>query len=148
MPGLAAAVGAALVVLPALLLVPADSLTFGYTSLAGQMWLRPVAASGFALLVLASASPGGLRSALEWAPLRWLGDRSYSIYLLHIVAILGAGLAFGVEDRPVFAGLSVLASITAGAALYAAVEAPAERWRHRRKLRLRTATDPRPVAGA
>jgi peptidoglycan/LPS O-acetylase OafA/YrhL len=148
-PGLAALAAVPLIVLPPALLVPADSLSFGYESLAGQVFLRPLMAVGFALLILAGATPGWFERSLGWAPLRGLGAISYSLYLVHILAILAVDRFLGLGDRWLFLLACVAASLAAGTAFYAAVEAPAERWRHRRKLRQRTSAAARtpPAAG-
>jgi peptidoglycan/LPS O-acetylase OafA/YrhL len=139
-PWPAAVAAVPLILVPVLVWIPAGSVIFGFESLAGQVLVRPLAASGFALLILAAASPGGLRRLLGTGPLRWLGDISYSLYLAHIPVhfAIDRWLDAGVDPWR-FAAFAGVASIAAGAALYYAVERPAERWRHQRKLRTRTA---------
>jgi peptidoglycan/LPS O-acetylase OafA/YrhL len=139
-PWPAAVAALPLILAPVLLWIPAGSVIFGFESLAGQVLVRPIVASGFALLILAAATPGRLRNLLGTGPLRWLGDISYSLYLAHIPVhfMIDKWLDAGVDPWR-FSAFAGVASILAGAALYYAVERPAERWRHQRKLRTRTA---------
>ena len=72
-----------------------------------------------------------LRSALAGNPLRWLGVRSYSIYLVHAVALELLWRA-GVDDLAVSETTAILlmcaaglvVSVAAGTALFRAVELP------------------------
>jgi peptidoglycan/LPS O-acetylase OafA/YrhL len=80
--------------------------TAGLLILAWAMWhlggsdpvLYPyglvLAAAAAGGLILAAAAPGRIGSLLSWKPLRWLGIRSYGVYLWHwpVIAI-SAGLA-------------------------------------------------------
>lgn len=142
-PTLAAIIGLPLVLVPALLWIPATSVAFGFESLAGQLLVRPIAAAGFTLWILAAASAGWLRTALAWGPLLRLGDMSYSLYLIHIpVQIVVDHAVDGLNNPGLFALLAVPASLVCGAVLYYAVERPAQQWRHRRKRRLSVTGSP------
>ena len=62
----------------------------------------PLVSLATAVLVLASVDrPGRLRTVLEAAPMRWIGTRSYGIYLWHWPVILVIG-----QDIPTAAGTS------------------------------------------
>ena len=132
------AAGIALVAVPAALWVPAGSIYFSTISLAADTLIRPLAACGFTLMVLATASGGWVARALSVRPLQWLGGISYSLYLMHIpVQIVIMRYVDANQDPWLWALLAGGASILAGWLLYAGVEAPAEAWRRRRKLRRR-----------
>jgi peptidoglycan/LPS O-acetylase OafA/YrhL len=148
-PWLAVAAAAPLVLFPVLTWIPLKSVVFGFESLEGQVLVRPIAAAGFALVILAGASPGGIRRILELSPLRWLGDISYSLYLAHIPVQIAMDVWVDATANPwAWCVLATLASLAAGTGLYYAVERPAERWRHQRKLRDRIKAQAAPAAGS
>ena len=68
-----------------------------------------------------------LTRALAWAPLRWLGNMSYSYYLLHGLALKGAFMLAG-EGGPLPAALLLVPmfawTLLTSAALYLLVERP------------------------
>jgi peptidoglycan/LPS O-acetylase OafA/YrhL len=126
--------GLPLVFAPVLLWIPEGSLGYGFEDLRGQVLVRTLCACGFALIVLATAAGGGVARVLAWAPLAWLGAISYSLYLVHVpMQSLAEELFDPVRQRWAFVATGALLSLLGGWALYAAVEAPAERWRRRRK---------------
>ncbi|QDV05507.1 Acyltransferase family protein [Planctomycetes bacterium Poly30] len=81
----------------------------------------------WAVVLAAALQPGGwIRAAASWAPLRWLGQISYSVYLLHALVLgyfVDRGAALGLPQAalgPAF----LAASCLAGAASYWLVERP------------------------
>jgi peptidoglycan/LPS O-acetylase OafA/YrhL len=90
-----------------------------------------------ALTILAAAFSDTLVARLlRVAPIVWLGDISYSLYMVHapVRMTLGrvAGMAIARASSPVLAwsvaALLLAATIVAGAVLHALVEVPARRW--------------------
>lgn len=141
---------AALAVLVALATVPPvqAALTFPGALLAASV-LSAVA-------ITAGVWPGSrFGRSLDAPPLKWIGDRSYGIYLWHWPLLVLAGTAFageaGVGAAPVWIGLGVLAATVAASAvsyrfiempvrrlgLLAAIRAWAARWRRGPRARLR-----------
>ncbi|NLP84347.1 acetyltransferase [Microbacterium sp. CFH 90308] len=117
---------AALGVIGVAMLPPADSAaTFPGALLAASVLT--------AVAIVAGVWPGSwFGGAIDIAPLRWVGDRSYGIYLWHwpllvlaVAAFEGSGTSAGV---PVWIGLAVLATTAAASALsYRFVEMPVRR---------------------
>ncbi|MGI8446360.1 MAG: acyltransferase family protein [Streptosporangiaceae bacterium] len=87
----------------------------------GGLVLLSVATAG---VVAAVACPGSLVGAtLGWKPLRWIGVRSYGIYLWHYPVIILTSPANSTEDLP-RAALQVAASIGIAALSWRFVEEP------------------------
>ncbi len=62
-------------------------------------------------LVMAAASPGSVSQMLSWKPLRWMGVRSYGIYLWHWPVIALAAAVVG--PGPSGIGIWLLETVTA-----------------------------------
>ena len=119
------AAGLALVAVPAGLWVPRTSIYFSGLSLEGDALLRPLAACGFTLMVLATASGGWMAKILGWRPIEWLGRISYSLYLIHIpVQVVLVRAVDITKHNSWWAAAATAASVAAGALLYRGVEAP------------------------
>jgi peptidoglycan/LPS O-acetylase OafA/YrhL len=95
-----------------------------------------------AAVVAASACPGSVTgAALGWRPLRWIGVRSYGIYLWHYPVIVLTTPANSTEDLP-RAAAQIAASIAIAALSWKFVEEPvrhgaiARAWRRIRTRRL------------
>jgi peptidoglycan/LPS O-acetylase OafA/YrhL len=77
-----------------------------------------------AAVMAAAACPGSLMAAtLGWRPLRWLGVRSYGIYLWHYPVIVLTSPASSTEDLP-RAAAQVAASIALAALSWRFIEEP------------------------
>ncbi len=117
--------GVGLIVLAALRAETPDAATFPGALL--------MASAGSALAIVAGIGPGSwFGRALDAAPLKWIGDRSYGIYLWHwpvLVLVLVATRGFGPEGGvPPLAGSVALAISLAAAELsYRYVEQPLRR---------------------
>ena len=79
-------------------------------------------------VVIWSASRSWLGSGLDLAPLRWVGVRSYGLYLWHwpvFVLLLAAAGRYGLEPPPWLIGaIAVVLTVAAATASYALVERP------------------------
>ncbi|MGO2747103.1 acyltransferase family protein [Microbacterium sp.] len=130
---LAGFVGLGAIVVAASMPETADAATFP-----GSLLL---ATGGSALAVFAGIWPGSwFGRGLDVAPLKWIGDRSYGIYLWHwpvLVLLLVGTQGFGPEAGvPVWTGvLALVVSVGAAALSYRFVEVPFRRYGFRHALR-------------
>jgi peptidoglycan/LPS O-acetylase OafA/YrhL len=88
-----------------------------------------------ALVVAAAATPGGLLGrALGWTPMRWVGVRSYGIYLWHypIIVLTAAAGTAGTPVSAVRAVILVAVTVAVAAASWRFVEDPIRRGSYRR----------------
>ena len=133
----------------------------GFAGLAGILWMvwqtneyqTFLYRGGLVVLSLATAAAvaavvhpaSRLGKILGWGPLRWIGVRSYGIYLWHypVIVLTSPTVNTGAFD-PLRAGLQVGASIVLAALSWHFIEEPirqgaigrvVERWRARRSLR-------------
>lgn len=132
----------------------------GFAGLAGVLWMvwqtneyqTFLYRGGLVVLSLATAAAvaavvhpaSRLGKILGWGPLRWIGVRSYGIYLWHypVIVLTSPTVNTGAFD-PLRAGLQVGASIVLAALSWHFIEEPirqgaigrvVERWRARRSL--------------
>jgi peptidoglycan/LPS O-acetylase OafA/YrhL len=81
-----------------------------------------------AALVPSLCSGNWATVALTWAPLRWLGDRSYSIYLLQTIASWAAHGVFPLLGGPRFFLVELVIVIVLADAMHRWVEVPSIRF--------------------
>jgi peptidoglycan/LPS O-acetylase OafA/YrhL len=126
-------------VLMGLLLLVVPAVALGYTRQFDpidvsfyRIALRPLAGLAFALIIFFALQPGSFAGrALATRPIVWLGDISYSLYLVHL-AVGGAFLIPGARwpfawGVPGFMALLFASSILVAWLFYQAVERPSLR---------------------
>ncbi|WP_342001821.1 acetyltransferase [Microbacterium sp. LWH7-1.2] len=95
-----------------------------------------------AVAIVAGVWPGSwFGPAIDVRPMRWIGDRSYGIYLWHWPLLMLAVAAFAPESTvataPMWIGLGVLAATAAASALsFRLIETPVRRHGFRASVRL------------
>jgi peptidoglycan/LPS O-acetylase OafA/YrhL len=89
----------------------------------GAWAILPVLSAMGLLMVVAQPLPTWTTRVLEFTPLRWLGDCSYSVYLWHWPVLIGASLLFTQHSPAVAAGLVAL-SVLLGWLSYQWIELP------------------------
>jgi peptidoglycan/LPS O-acetylase OafA/YrhL len=77
-----------------------------------------------AVLIASSVRPGPIRGVLSVAPLRWIGQRSYGLYLWHFPAIVALEPARTGLEGVRLAGLRLAVTIAGAALSYRLVEVP------------------------
>jgi exopolysaccharide production protein ExoZ len=98
----------------------------------GELYRTIVSAFAFGFLVLELfRAEGLLRAAFSWTPMRWLGNMSYSYYLIHALAINAVALVLGKlvpEPSTLVFWLMIpvvfVATLVASTLLFAFVERP------------------------
>ena len=110
-------------------------------------WGFQLATAAALLTVWAVTRPGArIGRALDAPPLRWIGERSYGIYLWHWPLLLIATAVLGGWPPPAIGAVTLAASVGVAALSYRFVEEPVRRFGLRRSLALmlrRARTAPR-----
>lgn len=104
-----------------LLLIAAGNLASGE---GGAYWLNAFLPALAAALFIWSSETPPVKAVFASAPMRWLGKRSYSIYLVHWPIMVLWPLATDFELSKTEGAFSILISIVLGALLYSLVEKP------------------------
>jgi peptidoglycan/LPS O-acetylase OafA/YrhL len=122
-PGLTAALAGGLA---------AAALVLGFAAGAPETLVVPLFLAGLLLAAALTADRPG--NPLAARPIVYLGEISYSTYLVHFLLYILFKIAF-VEDAgnvpPALAGLFLLLTFLASVALYHGIERPAQRWLNR-----------------
>jgi succinoglycan biosynthesis protein ExoM len=82
---------------------------------------------------------------LETSPLVWVGRRSYGIYLVHHLVLLGLTREWPLATSWQLGGAAGALTLSLAAGLYSFVELPATTWYRARKSRLTAAAEPDPL---
>lgn len=110
----------------------------GWLAARGGMLTTAVGATAIIVCVLCQG--GGAATWLGWRPVRWLGRRSYAVYLWSFpLTMWSAGMAPSVQTVVVVTLALTLAELS-----WRFVEEPAQRWlrTRRRQVALKTTTEP------
>ncbi len=112
---------------------PAVAFALGVCLHLGALWIEVMhTAAFFCLCGVCFRDAGRISAAMTWAPLRWLGNMSYSYYLLHGFVVQAAMLILrrllpdGMPDWAFWTALAPVFSLTlaASAVLFLVIEKP------------------------
>jgi peptidoglycan/LPS O-acetylase OafA/YrhL len=81
-------------------------------------------------LVAAASSPDSRVPGMTSAPMRWIGERSYSLYLVHVPVFMLIGAAIGPLSPVLGGSVSIGVSALVAIALYELIEQPFRVRRH------------------
>lgn len=101
----------------------------GETPFPGQGAILPVVGTMAVIAAGRTAGWGSLHRVTDWAPVQWLGNVSYSLYLWHWPVVVTFIHLAGAKPRWWQAVALVGASLALAAASYSFVERPARTWR-------------------
>jgi peptidoglycan/LPS O-acetylase OafA/YrhL len=124
-------------------LIVVSALQPGHPAGSGFPGTLLLASVGSLLAILAGVVPGSwFGRAIDVQPLRWIGDRSYGIYLWHwpllvlVLAATGQGVSAGAVGVPVVSGwVALVLAVIAAAVSFRMLETPVRRLGLRRSLR-------------
>jgi peptidoglycan/LPS O-acetylase OafA/YrhL len=119
-------------------------LTFRWLVTAPDLVLDLISGSGAVLLLALVLGSARLQAALSWAPLRRLGEVSYSLYLVHVPVLLAA-LHLAPAGLPAWlpVALTPLLAILLALLLHRVVEAPSMQFSRRLAAKLDSRQTPR-----
>lgn len=117
-------------------------------------WMYPwgllaLSLASVAAIASAARNGSGLSRVLSVSPLRWLGERSYAVYLWHWPVLIALEWEFGLDRAgvPLLAAGAVI-TLALAAASYEWVERPVREGRFREQFGLRESQVPRTVWAA
>jgi peptidoglycan/LPS O-acetylase OafA/YrhL len=102
----------------------------------GAAVIAPVVATGAIIAGGSLRGPEGFGRLVKFAPVQWLGNISYSLYLVHW-PIIAIAMQYAIAPLPLHSEIElVLVSVAIAAALYYAIENPIRRskWLANRRL--------------
>lgn len=88
-----------------------------------------------ALIIVVLRGTGPVAALMRWRPLRWFGERSFSLYLWHWPVVVFATALMPDASVPLVGAVSVVVSIALTEASYRWVETPLRRHGYRGTLR-------------
>jgi peptidoglycan/LPS O-acetylase OafA/YrhL len=93
----------------------------------GTAVIVPVAATGLIIAGGSLRGPDNFGSLVKFAPIQWLGNISYSLYLVHW-PVIAIATQYAIAPLPLHSELELVAlSLVLSAALYYAIENPIRR---------------------